>query len=84
MVVFGQSLRGVRWKMIINDEDLGDITAATDISFDLLLHLFLKNKILKSAVNSMVNWYTVSIKKLTEVAKSVTAMGLFNNGSNYM
>ena len=70
--------------MIINDEDLGDITAATDISFDLLLHLFLKNKILKSAVNSMVNWYTVSIKKLTEVAKSVTAMGLFNNGSNYM
>ena len=63
--------------MISKDEDLGVITAATCISFDLFLHFFLRTNIIKSAVNSMVNLYTVSITYLTELAQSITAMGLF-------
>ena len=57
------------------DEHLGDITSATGISFDLLLPLFLRTKILKAMVNSMVNLYTVSLTKLIELAQSMTAMG---------
>ena len=62
--------------MLTNDEDLGDTTAATSISFYLLLHLFLRTKNLKYAVTSVVNWYTVSHTKLTEVAQSFTEICL--------
>ena len=60
-----------------NDEDLGDITSATGIYFDLLLQLLLMTNILKSRVNFVVNWYNVSFTKLTELAHIATAMGLF-------
>ena len=60
-----------------NDEDLGDITSATGIYFDLLIHLLLWIKIIKSEVTYVVNWYTFSLTKLTELAQSVTSMGLF-------
>ena len=63
--------------MLNNDEDLCDITAASCICFYLLLHLLLTTNILKSAVTSVVNWYNVSLTKLTDLAQSVTAMGLF-------
>ena len=59
------------------DEHLGNITYATGIYFDLFLHLILSTNILKSMVTSVVNWYTVSLTKLTEVAQSVTEMDLF-------
>ena len=58
------------------DEHLGDITAATGISFDLLLPLFLRTKIIKAMVTSMVNLYTVSLTKLMKLAQSITYMGL--------
>ena len=65
--------------MLSKDEYLGDITAATGIYFGLFLHLVLRTKLLKSTVTSVINWYTVSITKLTELAPSVTAMDLFKN-----
>ena len=49
-------------------QDLGDMTSATGIYFDLFLHLILSTNILKSMVTSVVNWYTVSLTKLTEFA----------------
>ena len=72
MVVFGKSQQGVWWSMLSKDDDLGDIKAEMRISFDLLLHLFLRTKIIKYTVNFVVNWYTVSITSLTELANSVT------------
>ena len=45
--------------------------------FDLLLHLFLSANILKPEVTSVVNWYTVSLKEVTDIAQCFTAMGLF-------
>ena len=77
MVVFWQSRRGFWWTMFPKDEHLGDITAATGISFDLLLPLFLRTKIIKATVTSVVNQYTVSLTMLMELAHSVTAMGMF-------
>ena len=64
--------------MLSKGKYLGDITAATDIQFELLLHLFLSTNMIKYALTSMVNWYTVSLTNLMEVTQSVTAMGLFN------
>ena len=63
--------------MLTNDEYLGDITAATGISFDLLLQLLLRTKLLKYAVTSVMNWYTFSITNLTELAHIFTAIGFF-------
>ena len=77
MVVFGQLGRGVGWTMLTNNEVLGDITAATGILFDLLLHLFFSANIIKYAATYVANWYKVSLTKLTELEQSVTAMGLF-------
>ena len=62
--------------MLINDEDLDDIKSATCICFNLFLQLILSTKIIKSAVKSAVNWYTVSITMMTDLAQSVTAMDL--------
>ena len=76
MLVFGKSRRGVWWKMLPKDEHLVDITAETGIYFDLWLPLFLRTKILKAVVTSVVNRYTVSLTKIMELAHSVTAMGL--------
>ena len=59
MVVFGKSRRGVWWTVLPKDEHLGDITAATGISFDLLLPLFLRTKIIKATVTTVMNWCTV-------------------------
>ena len=65
MLVFGQSWWGIRWIMLSKDGYLCDITAKTDIFFGLLFHLFLRTKILKSAVTSLMNWYIISLIKLT-------------------
>ena len=75
IVVFGKSPPDLRWTMLNNDGDLRNITAATVIFFDLLLHLFLRTNILKYAATSAVNWYTVSLKKMTDLAQSFTSMG---------
>ena len=47
------------------------------VFFDLLLHLFLRNKILKSPVSYVVNWYTVLFTRLMELTNIFTAIGLF-------
>ena len=65
MGVFGSSLWDVRLKILTNYEYLGDIKAATCICFDLLIHLFLRTKIIKYAVTSMMNLYTVSLTTMT-------------------
>ena len=62
--------------MLSKDEYLGDITAATGIYFGLFLHFFIRIKLLKSVVTSVMNWYTVSLTKMTKLAQSVTAMYL--------
>ena len=77
MAVFGQSWQGVRWKMLTNDEYFNDITATTCFYFYLLLHLILSTKIINSAITFVVNWYTISLTKLTDLAQSVIAIGLF-------
>ena len=74
---FGKLLRNGRWTILSKDEYLGDITAATCIFFDLFIHLILWTKIIKYAVTSVENWYTVSFKQMTDLAHSVTSMGLF-------
>ena len=63
--------------MIIKDENVGDITAATGIYFYLLLTLFLRINFLKATVTSVVNWYNLSLIKLVEIAHSVTSMVSF-------
>ena len=63
--------------MLPKDEHLGNTTAATGISFDLLPPLFLKTKILKAMVTSVVNRYTVSLTNLMDISNSVTSMGSF-------
>ena len=77
IVVYGKSWRVVWLTMLSKDKHLGDITSGTGICFDLLLHLFLRNNILKFAVNSVVNWYTVSLTNLTELLQSVAEMVFF-------
>ena len=74
MVVFVQSQRGIWWTMLPKYENLGDITAATGIYFDISIPLFIRTNILKDTVTSVVNWYTVSLTKLMELAQSVAAM----------
>ena len=68
MVVFGKSRRGVWWTVLPKDEHLGDITAATGVSFDLFLPLFLRTKILNAKVTSVVNRCTISLTKLMGIA----------------
>ena len=63
--------------MLSKDKNVGDITAATGIYFYLVLPFFLRTNILKSAVTSVLNRYTVALTKLMELAHSDTAMGSF-------
>ena len=67
--------------MLTNDEDIHDITAATGISFDVLLHLFLSTKIIKYTVTSVVNWYIVLLTNIRDCTEC-HSNGVFKNGSN--
>ena len=59
------------------DDHLGDIADATSIYFYLFLLFFLRTKIIKVTVNSVLNRNNVSLTKLMNIAQSVTAMDLF-------